>query len=170
MNKHIIKEFLERLKAEIERQAFLSYSFWDELNISMEELVALKGLSANKDLIIQKSDKGNSVVLLNRNDYIKRLNEMLSDSSRFNKINIKPGKEINFLLQEEDRLTNFLKKIKTSISEHLYKVLYPRGSQPGIMYGLSKISKPLINNFLKLRPILSAINAATYGWAKLFVH
>ena len=110
---------MERLKAEIERQAFLSYSFWDELNISMEELVALKGLSANKDLIIQKSDKGNSVVLLNRNDYIKRLNEMLSDSSRFNKINIKPGKEINFLLQEEDRLTNFLKKIKTSITEHI---------------------------------------------------
>ena len=72
--------------------------------------MALKGLSANKDLIIQKSDKGNSVVLLNRNDYIKRLNEMLSDSSKFKKLNIKPGKQINCLLQQEGRLTNFLKK------------------------------------------------------------
>ena len=131
--------------------------------------MALKGLSANKDLIIQKSDKGNSVVLLNRNDYIKRLNEMLSDSSKFKKLNVKPGKEINFLLQQEDRLTNFLKKVKRSISEQLYKELYPRGSQPGIMYGLSKIHKPLINNFPKLRPILSAINTATYSWAKFFV-
>ena len=64
---------LERLKVEIKREAFSSdgnYSFWDELNISKEEHVALKDLSANKDLIIQKSDKGNSVVLLNRNDYI----------------------------------------------------------------------------------------------------
>ena len=96
--------------------------------------MALKSLSSNKDLIVQKSDKGNSVVLLNRNDYIKRLNEMLSDSSKFKKLNIKHGKEITFLLQQEDRLTNFLKKVKRSISEQLYKELYPRGLQPDIMY------------------------------------
>ena len=94
---------------------------------------------------------------------------MLSDSSKFKKLNVKPGKEINYLLQQEDRLTNFLKKVKKSISEKLYKELYPRGSQPGIIYGLSKIHKPLINNFPKLRPILSAINTATYSWAKFFV-
>ena len=160
---------LERLKVEIKRESFSSYdnySFWDELNISKEEHLALKDLSANNDLIIQKSDKGNSVVLLNRNDYIKRLNEMLSDSSKFKKLNVKPGKEINFLLQQEDSLTNFLKKVKKSISEQLYKELYPRGSQPGIMYGLSKIHKSLINNFSKLCPILSAINTATHSWAK----
>ena len=123
--------------------------------------MVLKGVSANNDLIIQKSDKGNSVVFLNMNDHIKPLNEMLSDSSKFKKINVKHGKEIKFLLQQEDRLTNFLKKVKRSISEQLYKELYPRGSQPGIMYGLSKIYKPLINNFPKLHPILSAINTAT---------
>ena len=62
---------LERLKVEIKREAFSSYdnySFWDELNISKEEHLALKGLSTNNDLVIKKSDKGNSVVLLNRND------------------------------------------------------------------------------------------------------
>ena len=131
--------------------------------------MALKGLSANKDLIFQKLDKGSTVVLLNGNDYIKQLNELLSDSSKFKKLNIKPGKEINFLLQQEDRLTNFLKKVKKSISEQLYKELYPRGSQPGIMYGLSKIHNPLINNFPKLHPILSAINTASYSWTKFFV-
>ena len=94
---------------------------------------------------------------------------MLSDSSKFKKLNVNPGKKINVLLKQEDRLTNFLKKVKRSISEQLYKELYPRGSHPGIMYGLSKIHKPLINNFPKLRPILSAINTATYSWAKFFV-
>ena len=74
----------------------------DELNISKEEHASLKGLSANKDLIIQKSDKVNSVVLFNRNNYIKRLNEMLPDTSKFKKINIKPGKKVNFLLQQEE--------------------------------------------------------------------
>ena len=51
---------LEQLKAEIKREAFSShdnYSFWDERNISKEEHVALNDLSANKDLIIHKSDK-----------------------------------------------------------------------------------------------------------------
>ena len=131
--------------------------------------MALKGLSADKDLIIQKLDKGNSVVLLNRKDYIKPLNENLSDSSKFQKLNIKSGREINFLLEQEDRFTNFLKKVKSPINERLYKELYPRGSQPGIIYGLCKIHKPLIKNFSNLRSILSAFNTATYGWAKFFL-
>ena len=37
------------------------------------------------------------------------------------------------------------------------------------MYGLSKIHKPLVNGFPKLRPILSAINTGTYKWAIFFV-
>ena len=111
---------LERLKVEIKREVFSSYdnySFWDELNISKEEHVTLKGLSANKDLIIQKLGKVYSAVLSNRNDYIERLNEMLSISSKFKKLNVNPGKEINFLLQQGVSLTNFLKKAKRSISE-----------------------------------------------------
>ena len=55
------------------------------------------------------------------------------------------------------------------VATNLYKHLYPQGSQPDIMYGLSKIHKPLVNSFPKLRPILSAINTGTYKWAKLFV-
>ena len=97
------------------------------------------------------------------------MNENLSDSSKFQKLNIKPGKEINFLLEQEDRFTNFLKKVKSPINERLYKELYPRGSQPGIIYGLCKIHKPLIKNFSNLRSILSAFNTATYGWAKFFL-
>ena len=60
-----------------------NYNFWDELGISKEENVALRDLSTNEDLIIQKSDKGNSVVLLNRNDYIKRIKKILYGSTKF---------------------------------------------------------------------------------------
>ena len=73
------------------------------------------------------------------------------------------------MLQQNDRLTNFLKKVKRSISDQLYKEIYLRVSQPGVMYGLSKIHKPLIKNFPKLHPILSAINTTTNGWPKFFV-
>ena len=161
---------LEKLKTEIKKEAYSSfdnYNFWNELNINKEEYLALKGLSSNKNIILQKADKGNSVVLVNKADYIKRMKELLSDVSKFKEITVEPGKEINLLLQHEGKLIEFLKQIKSSVTTDLYKHLYPQGSQPGIMYGLSKIHKPLVNGFPRLRPILSAINTGTYKWGKV---
>ena len=106
-------------------------------------------------------DKGNSVILVNKAYYTKRMKELLSDVCKFKEITVEPGKEIN-LLQHEGKLNEFLKRVKSSVTTDLYKHLYPQGSQPGIMYGLSKIHKPLVNSFPKLRPILSAINTGTY--------
>ena len=48
-------------------------------NLSKEEFTALQNLSKNKDLIIQKSDKGNSVVIVQRQDYLEKMNDVLSD-------------------------------------------------------------------------------------------
>ena len=56
--------------------------------------MALKGLSTNKNIVIQKLAEGNSAVLLNRNDYIEQMKEMLSDSSKFKKLEIKLGKRM----------------------------------------------------------------------------
>ena len=131
--------------------------------------MAFKGLSSNKDIILQKADKGNSVVLVNKADYNKRTKELLSDLSKFTEITVERGKEINLLLQHKGKLIKFLKRVKDSVTTDLYKHLYPQGSQPGIMYGLSKIHKPLVNDFPMLRPILSAIKTGTYKWAKFFV-
>ena len=163
---------LEKFKTEIEKEAyslFDNYNFWNELNISKKEFLALKGLSSNKDIILQTTDKCNSVVLINKADYTKRMKELLSDVSKFKEITVESGKEINFLLQHEGKLIEFLKRVKSSVTTDLYKHLYPQGSQPGIMYGLSKIHKPLVSGFPKLRPILSAINTGTYKWAKFSV-
>ena len=94
------------------------------------------------------------------------MKELLSDVSKFKEITVEPGKEINLLLQHEGKLIEFLKRVKSSVTTDSYKHLYPQGSQPGIMNGLSKIHKPLVNGFPKLRPILSAINTGTYKWAR----
>ena len=127
-----------------------------------KSFLALKSLSSNNDIILQKADKGNSVVLVNKADYTKRMKKLLSDLSKFQEINVEHGKQINLLLQHESKLIELLKRVKSSVTTDLYKHLYPQGSQPGIMYGLSKIHKPLVNGFPKLRPILSAINTGTY--------
>ena len=98
---------LEKVKTEIKKAAYSSfdnYNFWSELNISKEEYLPLKGLPTNKDIILQKTDEGNSIVLVNKGDYIKRMKVLLSDVSKFKEINVKPGKEINLLLQRKGKL------------------------------------------------------------------
>ena len=47
--------------------------------------------------------------------------------------------------------------------------MIPRGSQPGILYGLTKIHKRIAGNCPPIRPILSAINTPTYNIAKFLV-
>ena len=71
---------LEKVKTKIKEEAYLSfdnYNFWSELNISKEEYLGLKGLPTNKDIILQKTDEGNSIVLVNKGDYIKRMKVLL---------------------------------------------------------------------------------------------
>ena len=92
------------------------------------------------------------------------MTEMLLDIDKFKKLGFKPGKELNLLLKHEGKLVSFLKGIKKSIGEDLYKSLYPQGSQPGITYGSPKMHKPVVNGFPKLRSILSALNTGTYKW------
>ena len=156
---------LERVKVDMKKiclSSFENFKFKDELNITSHELKALKDLSSRKGIIIQKTDKGNSVVILNKREYIEKMTEMLLDIDKFKKLNVKPGKELNLLLKHEDKLVSFLKDIKKSIGEDLYKSLYPQGLQSGIMYESSKLHKPLVNGFPKLRPILSALNIGAY--------
>ena len=54
-----------------------------EKNLPDEEIKALKNLTENKDLVIQIADKGNSILILNKNDYILRLTRILDTISKF---------------------------------------------------------------------------------------
>ena len=52
-------------------------------NLNKDGISALKTLSKNKDLLIQKSDKGNSMVLIDKSDYLDKMCNILSDSKKF---------------------------------------------------------------------------------------
>ena len=60
----------------------------------------MKDLWSCKDIIIQNADKGNSIVILNKKDYIKRMTEMLSDIDK--KLNFKLWWKFKLLLEQED--------------------------------------------------------------------
>ena len=67
-------------------------------NLSKEQHFALKNLIKNKDLVIQKADKGNNVVILNKNDYNLDMKKILSDTSKFQKLSIDKNKVLNHIV------------------------------------------------------------------------
>ena len=61
------------LKARIKDSALSSFNSYNKdsptLNLAEEEFASLKSLSKNDSLIIKKSDKGNSIATINKDDY-----------------------------------------------------------------------------------------------------
>ncbi|XP_063585791.1 uncharacterized protein LOC134763164 [Penaeus indicus] len=125
---------------------------------------ALKSLKNDSSIIITKPDKGKGVVILDKKDYVNKVNVLLSDHTKFRKLDTEPFTKI---IQLEDKLNRMLKHLKDndSISLDIYNQLRASGSLPGILYGLPKVHKPDI----PVRPILSAIKTFNYNLAKFLV-
>ena len=142
-----------------------------EENLSKKELESLKNLSKNPDIVIQKSDKGNSVVILDKKVYLEKMKEMLNKNDQFLKLSIQEEKHYNFLINLEKKIREPLKELYQLdiIDKKTYDKLCPVGSHFGILYGLAKVHKQLINNCPPFRPILSAIGTPTYNIAKFLV-
>ena len=58
-------------------------------------------LSQNKHIVIQKSDKSNSTVIIDRDNYIKKMENFLSNQSKFQKIAAKDDNFFNFITSQE---------------------------------------------------------------------
>ena len=83
---------MDFVKTKTKEVALSSYRFCNNnlpQNLSKEEFIASQNSSKNKDLIIQKSDKGNSVVIVQRQDYLEKMNDILSDQKKFSKVSLK---------------------------------------------------------------------------------
>ena len=139
-------------------------------NLSDEELEALDRLSKNKDLLIQKADKGNSVVLVDRDVYIKHMENILKDNTKFEKVDVKT-RTLNFQVNHEKRINEILKSLKStgSLSDKQYKNIKAVGSRPGVLYGLCKIHKAIADVCPPFGPISSAIGTPTYKIVKFLV-
>ena len=143
---------IKAAKSKILDTAFSSFdSFHNnkmKSNLSKQELKALHNLSKQKHLVIQNADKRNTVVITEKNAYINKMKEIVSDKTKFEQINIEEDKQVNFLLKSEKKVIDLMKRLENEgiISEKEYELIYPRGSRPGILYGSSKVHKPVINN------------------------
>ena len=122
----------------------------------------MKPSKKSKDIIIRKPDKGNGVVILYRKLYNNAIQKIISDISRFKKLNEDPT------LKREASLQRFLCKLKQKnfFNENEYDKLYPAGSAPARIYGTPKMHKfSSSDSFPKLRLIISSIGTFNYNLA-----
>ena len=80
-------------------------------HLSNEEFEALKTLSGNCNLVIQKADKGNSVVIVEKDVYVRHMETILSDLNKFEKVSIKKG-ILKFSINHEKNINNYLKRLE----------------------------------------------------------
>ena len=75
------QEKISFLKAKIKNCAFPSFTLYNKKgavsSLNKDEIFALKTFSKYNDLIIQKSDKDNSILLITKSDYIDKMNNIL---------------------------------------------------------------------------------------------
>ena len=120
----------------------------------------LWNLRKNKDILIKKPDKGNGVVILDWKLYNNAIEEIISDTSKFEKLNEDPT------LKREASLQHLLHKLKQKnfFNEIEYDKLYPSGSAPARIYGTPKMHKfSSSDSFPNFPPIVSSIGTFNYN-------
>ena len=176
---------LLHVKSKLTNVAFSSFNSFKrvakyEKNLSDDELVALNHLMSNKDIVVQKADKGNTVVITDKTVYTEAVKGILDDETKFKKLGIQCTNEkelLKCILDQERHVRDTLyqycgdnkKRIADYFTKRQYYDLCPRGTRPGILYGSPKVHKPVVNNKPKFRPILSTINTSTYKLSKYIV-
>ena len=163
-------------KNELRHIAYSSYKTYNKKdhkfeNVSKSEHKALLELLELKNIIIQKADKGNVIVIINKTSYITKINSILSDDSKLIKVDLyKKNGELDYLMDKQEEIVKFLKELKDSevISDEIFKKMKPTGCQPGVVYGLCKVHKGVGANGepSPFRHILSTIKTPSYNLAK----
>ena len=61
-------------------------------------LESLENLRKDPDIIIKKSDKGKSVIILDKKVYLEKMTEMPDENKQFLKLSIQEEEHFNFLI------------------------------------------------------------------------
>lgn len=118
----------------------------------------LSNLSRDPSILITRPDKGRGVVVLDRRDYVEKLEIILSDKTKFKLLDKDPT------ISRENALTSLLRRMKREeyLTKQEYQNIKPVGSVSARLYGLPKVHK----TNAPLRPIVSCINSYNYRLGK----
>ena len=164
-NLDITNENKEVLKTRIKDCAFSSFCWFNDngapLNLSPEELAPLNHFQKTNNLIVQKSHEGNSITIIDKKFYLQKMQNISSDWSKFTQIFVAKNKKLNSIVNVEKHTRDLLKDFKKFevIFKTVYNILKPRCSRLGILNGLCKIHKMLVDNCPTFWPFMPGIKA-----------
>ena len=172
----ITLEDRERFKVKLKDIPWSSYKHlndnWkDQINLSSEWLSSLKTPIRNKNIVTQKADKGNNVIITDKEKYIQVVKYAIADFSKFIPLNIPPEDYVNYIDNVEKNFWKLFNNLhdNNKISKDEFLRICPVGSTPRILYRNPKVHKPVVYNRRKFRRILSAINIPEYNLAKFLI-
>ena len=115
---------------------------------------ALLKLKRNPNLLILRPDKGSGVIIMDRDQYVSKMETILSDDTKFKK----DQRQFDETNKKDKAIISSLKKLRNEgvLSPSEYKRLYPRGSTIPRLYGIPKTHK----RDIPMRPILSMTNTS----------
>lgn len=125
-----------------------------KINLSRDELLALKSPRENTDIVLLKADKGGAIVILDKSDYVNKMIDHLSNSGCYVKLKKNPLKYV-------PKVVAATIKSNLSLSPLSRKLIESNPLTPRI-YGLPKIHK----FGAPLRPIVNTISGPTCFLAK----
>ena len=111
---------------------------------SLKKHKILKRLRENKGIVILRPDKGCGTVILDQEEFVKKIQAIINDTSKFKKLSSDPT------ILREGQLQRFLRTLKNKgfFTDESYDKIYPSGPKPASIYGLPKIHKLNINEDL----------------------
>ena len=121
------------IKSCLQDTTFTSYSTFSKdnstpSNWSKDIFESLCKTKNKKSLVIQKADKGKTVTILDKGSYLKSVETLLKDSSKFKNILVESDKDLSDVIDSEKTVTDL--EDKNAISEETYNKLRSVGSKP----------------------------------------
>ena len=101
------KEFIKSRLKDSAFTSFWSYNYNNEINFTKNERLTLNIISNKKSIIIQKFDKGNSVVLFDKEKCLEGMSKMSNSNAKFEMLQFDHDKELDYVLNLEKKLSMF---------------------------------------------------------------
>ena len=127
-------------------------------NVTKLEAIALQDIAKNKEILCLPPDKGRGVVILDRQEYNKKVAQMLEDKVTYEKLPSDPTAK--FKRNLVSLLTKLLEEKKITHQQKWY--LYPTAEIVPRLYCTPKIHKPNT----PLRPIVDYTNSIGYNLSR----
>ena len=128
----------------------------DDKNI-FNDANKIKIITRIRETLIMKPDKGNGIVLLNKEDYTNSMENLFTNKTKFKQLDSDPT------ITRLSSLESYLRKLKNinEITETQFKVMRPQTACTAKAPGLPKIHKHF-NNLASFRPIIYTTGSAHY--------